>query len=118
MPSDRTPADREPAPDHEGQGAGSVVVGLDPSSPAGIVFTRVHVDTELLAERLDTVAHSFYLVRENVSRMAPVVQQTGREISRSLANMRVAQPMPEYDADDAMHWSPPADGEETPPCPA
>lgn len=95
MPSNRTPADREPAPDHEGQGAGSVVIGLD------------------------EVSRSFQRVRESVVRMAPVVQRTAQEMSRALAGVRADPPMSEYDAGDAMRWSPPVDGgEETPSCPA
>jgi hypothetical protein len=80
MPSDRTPGSREPAPDQEGQEAGSVVVGLDPSSPAGVAA--------MAAADLGAL---FGLGRPYDHRYAPPVR-------------------------DAMRWSPPADGEETPSC--
>jgi len=65
MPPDRTPADREPAHRADGGGAGSVVVGLDPSTPAGISFARA-VDPELLAERLNTLNAYFEHMREGL----------------------------------------------------
>ncbi|MER7487953.1 hypothetical protein ABTY20_19005 [Streptomyces sp. NPDC126497] len=95
-----------------------MVVGLDPATPAGIAFARVHVDPELLRAHLDEVSRNFQRIRENAARMTPIVQRAGREMSRSLANMQVDPPISGYDADGAMRWSPPADGEETPPCPA
>lgn len=92
MPPDRTPADPEPARRAENaEGAGSVVVGLDPSGPSGIAVLNVVVDVEPLRE-----------FGGSWERAVPIAYDP-----------RYAPPIR-----DAMRWSLPAEGEETPPCPA
>lgn len=115
MPPDRTPADREPAPGSE-PGAGSVVVGLDPATPAGVTLFKVRPAPEALVERLDAFAAVFQQFRENLARSAHSPVRAGLEMRRSMEGTRAASYT--RPSGDAMHWSPPADGEETPPCPA
>lgn len=119
MPSDRTPADTGPAPGEDAGGAGSVVVGLDPSSPAGITLAKVRPNPELRA-RLDAFAEDLQRVNESLARVAPAVQRAAQVMGESLRAVREQSYDPRYapPVRDAMHWTPPADGEETPPCPA
>lgn len=119
MPSDRTPAHTGPAPGEEAGDAGSVVVGLDPSSPAGIALAKVRPDPELLRARVDSIAHLFTQFSENLARTGPAVDQALRDLGESLRAVREQSYDPRYapPVRDAMRWTPPADGEETPPCP-
>ncbi len=117
MPPDRTPADREPAHHGDAEGAGSVVVGLDPASAAGIALVRVRPNPELRA-RLDSLAVVFSAFQDTLTRSAPGIRQALQEAGRAMKAVQVEPPMSEYDAGDAMRWSPLADGEETPSCPA
>lgn len=121
MPSDRTPADPEPAPGHEAQDAGSVVVGLDPASPAGVAVLHITVDPALVQQRLSEAAVGFQRLRDGLAQAAPAVREFGRtwERARNTAyEFGGVVPSAATGSADAMRWSPPADGEETPSCPA
>ncbi|MFD8226912.1 hypothetical protein ACFV16_22375 [Streptomyces massasporeus] len=131
MPSDRTPTATEPAPGTDAEDAGSVVVGLDPSGPGALVV-HIEVDTAPVQARMDAVTASLRAFRESAERAAPAVQarleEAGaafREFGRSWERARhtafefgSTAPCILTDPADAMRWSPPADGEEIPPCPA
>jgi hypothetical protein len=75
---------------------------------------HIEADTEQLAVRLDEVAQSFRALRESFARTAPAMQRSMRRLGESMERSRAVR----YGTRDAMNWSPPADGEETPPCPA
>lgn len=121
MPPDHTPRDTEPAHGADAEGAGSVVVGLDPATPGGMAALSIVVDTEQLAERLNEVGRGLQRMRERLVQAAPAVHEFGRpwEHARSTAFEFGGHPPPVAGSyADAMRWTPPTDGEETPPCPA
>jgi hypothetical protein len=131
MPSDRTPTATEPAPGTDAEDAGSVVVGIDPSGP-GAVVVHVEVDTAPVQVRLDAVAANLRALRESAERAAPAMQARLEEAGasfrgfgrawerarRTAFEFGGATPRVISGSGDAMRWSPPADGEETPRCPA
>lgn len=127
MPPDHTPRDTEPAHGAEAESAGSVVVGPNPSNPDGVTAVCITVDTEQLAERLSEVGRGLQRMTESLRRAAPAVREFGRSWERArstafefggLVTEAAGPPLSEYGAGDGMRWSPPANGEETPPCPA
>jgi hypothetical protein len=116
MPSDRTPRDTEPAHGADAEGAGSVVVGPDPSNPEGVAAVCLTGDTAQLAERLREVGRGLQRMRESLVQAAPGLREFGRSWERARSTAF------EFEAvtprGDSMRWTPPADGEETPACPA
>jgi hypothetical protein len=75
-----------------------VVVGVDPSNPDGTAAVHIAADAELLGARLNETALVFQRFRESLTRTAPAVQRA----AQALAGVRVPEPMPPYDAGDAM----------------
>lgn len=132
MPSDRPPADTEPASGVDAEDAGSVVVGLDPSGPAGLAVQLLAVNPGLAQERLDALALTFRTFHESFERSAPAMQarlaEAGRalgEFGRSWERARRTEfefggmvPRVTTSPVDAMRWTPPAEGEGIPSCPA
>ncbi len=105
MPSDRTPAATEPAPGADAESAGSVVVGVDPSTSDGVAIVSVNPErVEALRQRLQEAGEGFQRMRGSLAAASSAFRQY---------DPRYAPPVR-----DAMRWSPPADGEEIPPCPA
>lgn len=118
MPPDRTCAGREPAHGTDAGGAGSVVVGIDPATLAGVALFKVRPAPEALAERVNALAVVFQQFRENLARAGEATERAAYETGRALQGMSAPARMPDYGVGDAMVWSPPPDGEETPLCPA
>lgn len=125
MPPDRTPRDTEPAPGTDAESAGSVVVGPGPSAPGGVAVLHVVVDTEQLTERLNEATRGIQRMGESLMRTTPTLHQALHKFGRSWERARSTAfefgshvPGAITASGDAMNWSPQADGEETPPCPA
>jgi hypothetical protein len=63
------------------------------------------------------VGEAFQIFRQNLERVIPALHESLRDFAETVGRV-AGEPLSEYDTGDAMHWSPPADGEETHPCPA
>lgn len=122
MPPDPTLHNREPAPDHDGQGAGSVVVGADPAGPCGVVVLHVTARrTDEYTDRMTAVTEGFQRMRDSLVAAAPGVRRSLADTAAAFQVWSSVSGPGQGSAvmsDDAMDWSPPADGEETPRCPA